>query len=83
MKSFPETILPALRSHRSCADAQRKDLSYPEMSAALVECFAENDRAMRFEGKNLNRQTALDRSESKTGAPQSFVSWLSILCGNG
>ncbi len=61
MKSFPETILLALRSHRSCADAQRKDLSYADMSAALVECFAENDKKMAFEGKILDRQSALDR----------------------
>jgi hypothetical protein len=45
---------------RSCSDAQRTDLDYRALRAALVECFVEHGNRMRFEGQEISRGTALE-----------------------
>ncbi len=60
LESFPEKISASFAPNNNCQDAQRKDLDYASLRAALVACFVENDKRMLFEGKSLNRQSALD-----------------------
>ena len=60
LESFPESLTALFAPTARCADAQRKDLNFPDMRAALVDCFVEGDKHMQFEGKGLNRQAALD-----------------------
>jgi hypothetical protein len=60
LESFPENISASFAPNGNCQDARRKDLDYASLRAALVACFVENDKRMLFEGKSLNRQSALD-----------------------
>jgi hypothetical protein len=43
----------------TCADAQRRDLDYAALRAALVSCFVEYGNQLRFEGGTIDRGTAL------------------------
>lgn len=43
----------------ACADAHRKDLDYAALRAALVGCFREHGNNMAFEGRVIDRGTAL------------------------
>ncbi len=60
LASFPENPSALFSPSGHCEDAQRKDLDYEKLRAALVVCFVENDKRMTFEGKTLTRQSALD-----------------------
>ena len=60
LESFPANISASFAPNDNCQDARRKDLDYASLRAALVACFVENDKRMLFEGKSLNRQSALD-----------------------
>lgn len=44
---------------QACADAQRRDLDYGQLRAALVSCFVEHGNRIRFEGGTIDRGTAL------------------------
>jgi hypothetical protein len=43
---------------RTCADAERRDLDYAELRAALVSCFKEYGNRLRFEDGTVDRSTA-------------------------
>ncbi len=43
----------------SCRDAGRTDLDYAAMRSALVECFVEYGNHLRYEGREIDRGTAL------------------------
>jgi len=43
----------------ACADAHRKDRDYAALRAALVGCFREHGNSMAFEGRVIDRGTAL------------------------
>ncbi len=70
LQSFTENISASFTPKGNCQDAGRendagrknknKDMDYASLRAALVACFVENDKRMLFEGKSLNRQSALD-----------------------
>ena len=60
LRSFPQNLAALFSPNGTCADAQRKNLDYEKLRAALVVCFVENDKHMVFEGKTLTRQSALD-----------------------
>jgi hypothetical protein len=63
LQSFPENISAPFSPNGDCKNAHRKDdkeVDYASMRVALVACFVENDKHMLFEGKSLNRQSALD-----------------------
>ena len=42
-----------------CQDAQRRDLDFASLRAALVSCFIEHGNQLRFEGGTIDRGTAL------------------------
>ena len=42
-----------------CQDAQRRDLDFASLRAALVSCFVEHGNQLRFEGRTIDRGTAL------------------------
>jgi hypothetical protein len=44
---------------RNCRDAGRTDLDFAAMRSALVECFVEHGNHMLFEGREIDRGTAL------------------------
>ena len=44
---------------RTCADAQRRDLDYSSLRAALVSCYVEHGNHLRFDGGTIDRGTAL------------------------
>jgi|APFre7841882724_1041349.scaffolds.fasta_scaffold00038_10 hypothetical protein len=44
---------------QACRDAARSDLDYASMRSALVECFVEHGNHMRYEGREIDRGTAL------------------------
>lgn len=44
---------------RTCRDAGRSDLDYASMRSALVECFVEHGNHLRYEGREIDRGTAL------------------------
>lgn len=48
-----ETTPPA------CAEARRRDADYASMRAALTRCFVEYGNRLRFEGREIDRGTAL------------------------
>ncbi len=43
----------------TCADAQRRDADYAMMRDALVDCFVEHGNRLRFDGREIDRGTAL------------------------
>jgi hypothetical protein len=43
----------------SCADARRRDADYAHMRAALTSCFVEHGNHLRFDGREIDRGTAL------------------------
>jgi hypothetical protein len=43
----------------ACRDAQRRDLDYSAMRAALVSCYVEHGNQLRYEGGTIDRGTAL------------------------
>jgi hypothetical protein len=43
-----------------CQDANRKDIAYPNLKAALVACFVEIGNSLGFEEGKINRVSALD-----------------------
>jgi len=60
LQSFHEDVSAPFSPHGTCKDAQRRDLDYASMRAALTVCIVENDSKMKFEGQSINRQAALD-----------------------
>ena len=42
-----------------CRDAQRRDLDYSAMRAALVDCYVEHGNQLRYDGGTIDRGTAL------------------------
>ena len=44
---------------RTCADAQRRDLDYSSLRAALVSCYVEHGNRLRYDGGTIDRGTAL------------------------
>ena len=44
---------------RTCADAQRRDLDYSSLRAALVSCYVEHGNHLRYDGGTIDRGTAL------------------------
>jgi hypothetical protein len=44
---------------QSCLDAGRTDLDYAALRSALVECFVEHGNHLRYEGREIDRGTAL------------------------
>ncbi len=44
---------------RTCADAQRRDLDYSSLRAALVSCYVEHGNQLRYDGGTIDRGTAL------------------------
>ena len=42
-----------------CADASRVDLGYDALRAALVECYVEHGNSMTYQGRTIDRGTAL------------------------
>lgn len=44
---------------RACADAQRRDLDYPSLRAALVSCYVEHGNRLQYDGGTIDRGTAL------------------------
>jgi hypothetical protein len=55
------TATEPMPGHRdpACADAQRGDLDYGGLRSALVSCFVEHGNQLRFEGRSIDRGTAL------------------------
>ena len=43
-----------------CQNAARKDIAYPDLKSALVDCFVEIGNNLSFEGGKINRVSALD-----------------------
>ena len=72
---------------KTCADAQRPDLDYPSLRAALVSCFVEHGNALRYEGGKIERSTALqllhvtDAPERRRALFESFVPLWTALNG--
>src|SRR5215472_16189180 len=58
MKAF--TAGGAFGQPAKCQDAARKDISYPNLKSALVGCFVEIGNSLSFEGRKINRVSALD-----------------------
>jgi hypothetical protein len=46
-------------TQRSCRDAGRTDLDFRSLRSALVECFVEHGNHLQFEGRDIDRGTAL------------------------
>jgi len=44
---------------RTCADAQRHDLDYSSLRAALVSCYVEHGNRLQYDGGTIDRGTAL------------------------
>lgn len=44
---------------RTCADAQRHDLDYSSLRAALVSCYIEHGNRLQYDGGTIDRGTAL------------------------
>ena len=44
---------------RTCADAQRRDLDYASLRAALVSCYVEHGNRLQYDGGTIDRGTAL------------------------
>ncbi len=44
---------------RTCADAQRRDLDYASLRAALVSCYVEHGNHLQYDGGTIDRGTAL------------------------
>jgi hypothetical protein len=44
---------------RTCADAQRRDLDYSSLRAALVSCYVEHGNRLQYDGGTIDRGTAL------------------------
>ena len=44
---------------RTCADAQRRDLDYASLRAALVSCYVEHGNRLQYDGGTIDRSTAL------------------------
>jgi hypothetical protein len=44
---------------RTCADAQRRDLDYSSLRAALVSCYVEHGNRLLYDGGTIDRGTAL------------------------
>ena len=44
---------------RTCADAQRRDLDYSSLRAALVSCYIEHGNHLQYDGGTIDRGTAL------------------------
>jgi hypothetical protein len=53
-----EDTAPGAREPQ-CGDAQRRDLDYATLRAALVACYVEHGNRMRYEGGTIDRGTAL------------------------
>ncbi len=43
----------------TCADARRRDAGYATMRDALVDCFVEHGNRLRYDGREIDRGTAL------------------------
>jgi hypothetical protein len=59
MKAFSEIGAPA-KPAAKCRQAARKDIEYSELKSALVACFVEVGNNLDFEGRTINRVSALD-----------------------
>ncbi len=57
--SFSETISPPFPPNGKCEDASRKDLDLASLRTALLVCFAEHAGNVSFEGRTIDRQSAL------------------------
>jgi len=44
---------------RTCAEAQRRDLDYSSLRAALVSCYVEHGNRLHYDGGTIDRGTAL------------------------
>jgi len=44
---------------RTCAEAQRRDLDYSSLRAALVSCYVEHGNRLQYDGGTIDRGTAL------------------------
>ena len=59
LDSVAATEPPPGQRDPACADARRGDLGYLGLRAALVSCFVEHGSQLRFEGRRIDRGTAL------------------------
>ena len=74
---------------RTCADAQRRDLDYSSLRAALVSCYVEHGNHLRYDGGTIDRGTALqllhvvEDSAKRKAIFESFVPLWTALNGRG
>jgi hypothetical protein len=72
---------------RTCTDAERRDLDYADLRAALVSCFVEYGNRLRFEDRTVDRSTArqmlhvLEGSARRKALFDAFVPLWSALNG--
>ncbi|MCX7053736.1 MAG: hypothetical protein NTU56_05935 [Proteobacteria bacterium] len=70
---------------RTCADAQRRDLDYSSLRAALVSCYVEHGNRLHYDGGTIDRGTALqllhvvdDRAERKAIFDAFLLLWTAL-----
>ena len=74
---------------RTCADAQRRDLDYSSLRAALVSCYVEHGNRLQYAGGTIDRGTALqllhvvDDRASRQAIFDAFVPLWTALNGRG
>jgi hypothetical protein len=74
---------------RTCADAQRRDLDYSSLRAALVSCYVEHGNRLQYAGGTIDRGTALqllhviDDRESRKAIFDAFAPLWTALNGRG
>jgi len=74
---------------RTCADAQRRDLDYSSLRAALVSCYVEHGNRLQLDGGTIDRGTALqllhvvDDRASRRAIFDAFVPLWTALNGRG
>ncbi|MBP7608891.1 MAG: hypothetical protein KA760_05310 [Steroidobacteraceae bacterium] len=74
---------------RTCADAQRRDLDYTSLRAALVSCYVEHGNRMQYDDGTIDRGTALqllhvvDDRASRKAIFNAFVPLWTALNGRG
>ncbi|MDH5271540.1 MAG: M3 family metallopeptidase [Gammaproteobacteria bacterium] len=74
---------------RTCADAQRRDLDYSSLRAALVSCYVEHGNRLQHDGGTIDRGTALqllhvvDDRASRRAIFDAFVPLWTALNGRG
>ena len=62
-----EAAAEAGASDVACADASRLGLDYDALRAALVECYVEHGNAMAYQGRTIDRGTALQLLHVEAG----------------